>query len=39
VPEKIDKEVARLKLKTLGVKIDRLSSEQRKYLAGWLEGT
>ena len=39
VPEKIDKEVSRLKLKTLGVKIDRLSSEQRKYLAGWLEGT
>ncbi len=39
VPEKIDKEVARLKLKTMGVKIDRLSSEQRKYLAGWLEGT
>jgi len=39
VPEKIDKEVARLKLKTMGVKIDRLSSEQRKYLSGWLEGT
>jgi adenosylhomocysteinase len=39
VPEKIDKEVSRLKLKTLGVKIDRLSSEQRKYLSGWLEGT
>ncbi len=39
VPEKIDKEVARMKLKTLGVKIDRLTAEQRKYLSGWLEGT
>ncbi len=39
VPERIDKEVARMKLKTLGVKIDRLSAEQRKYLSGWDEGT
>ncbi len=39
VPERIDKEVARMKLKTLGVKIDRLSEEQRKYLSGWDEGT
>jgi len=39
VPEKIDKEIARLKLKTLGVKIDRLTPEQKKYLAGWQEGT
>jgi adenosylhomocysteinase len=39
VPERIDKEVARMKLKTLGVKIDRLTAEQRKYLTGWLEGT
>jgi adenosylhomocysteinase len=39
VPKKIDKEVARMKLKTLGVKIDRLTSEQKKYLTGWLEGT
>ena len=39
VPEKIDKDVARMKLKTLGVKIDRLTAEQRKYLSGWLEGT
>ena len=39
VPEKIDKDIARMKLKTLGVKIDRLTAEQRKYLSGWLEGT
>ncbi|NQT80450.1 MAG: adenosylhomocysteinase [Candidatus Aminicenantes bacterium] len=39
VPERIDKEIARLKLKTLGVKIDRLTAEQKEYLAGWQEGT
>jgi adenosylhomocysteinase len=39
VPERIDKEVARMKLKTLGVKIDSLTAEQKKYLTGWLEGT
>ena len=39
VPEKIDKEIARMKLKTLGVRIDRLTAEQKKYLTGWQEGT
>jgi adenosylhomocysteinase len=39
VPEKIDKEIARLKLKTLGIKIDKLTPEQKKYLADWQEGT
>jgi len=39
VPREIDEEIARLKLKTLGVKIDKLSLEQKKYLAGWEEGT
>lgn len=39
VPAKIDKEVARLKLKTLGVRINRLSAEQKKYLVAWREGT
>jgi adenosylhomocysteinase len=39
VPAKIDKEVARLKLRSLGVRINRLTSEQRKYLSGWQEGT
>ncbi len=39
VPEKIDKEVAGLKLKALGIKIDKLTPEQKKYLADWQEGT
>jgi adenosylhomocysteinase len=39
VPENIDKEVARLKLDSLGVKIDQLTEEQRKYLASWDTGT
>ena len=39
VPEDIDKEVARLKLETMGVRIDELTAEQRKYLASWEEGT
>ncbi|HUI67655.1 MAG TPA: adenosylhomocysteinase, partial [Nitrospirota bacterium] len=39
VPEKIDKEIARLKLDALGVKIDKLTPEQKKYLASWEMGT
>jgi adenosylhomocysteinase len=39
VPEEIDKEVARLKLKAMGVAIDTLTAEQRKYLTSWQEGT
>ncbi|HEY3050983.1 MAG TPA: adenosylhomocysteinase [Gaiellaceae bacterium] len=39
VPEEIDKEIARLKLETMGVTIDRLTEEQAKYLASWDEGT
>jgi adenosylhomocysteinase len=39
VPEEIDKEVARLKLKAMGVVIDTLTAEQRKYLSSWEEGT
>jgi adenosylhomocysteinase len=39
VPEEIDKEVARLKLRAMGVAIDTLTAEQRKYLASWEEGT
>jgi adenosylhomocysteinase len=39
VPEIIDKEVARLKLKAMGVAIDTLTAEQRKYLTSWDEGT
>ncbi|MBC7129219.1 MAG: adenosylhomocysteinase [Thermoplasmatales archaeon] len=37
--EEIDREVARRKLKTMGIKIDRLTEEQKKYMAGWKEGT
>jgi adenosylhomocysteinase len=39
VPEEIDREIARLKLETLGVEIDTLTGEQEKYLASWDEGT
>ncbi len=39
VPEEIDKEVARLKLKAMSVAIDTLTAEQQKYLASWEEGT
>ena len=39
VPEEIDKEIARLKLETLGVRIDILTEEQAKYLASWHMGT
>src|SRR5207244_4484043 len=39
VPEEIDREIARLKLDTMGVTIDRLTEEQEKYLASWDEGT
>jgi adenosylhomocysteinase len=39
VPEEIDKEVARLKLKAMDVEIDSLTPEQEEYLASWEEGT
>jgi adenosylhomocysteinase len=39
VPEEIDRTVARLKLEGLGVRIDELTEEQRKYLRSWGEGT
>ena len=39
VPEDIDKEIARLKLKSMGIAIDKLTPEQEKYLASWQEGT
>lgn len=39
VPKKIDEEVARLKLTSLGIKIDELTDEQRKYLESWEAGT
>jgi len=39
VPERVDKMVAEMKLKSLGVKIDRLTPEQSKYLSSWEVGT
>ncbi len=39
VPEDIDREVARLKLESMGKRIDELTAEQRSYLADWEEGT
>ena len=39
VPRAIDEEIARLKLRAMGVKIDRLTPEQKKYLASWDMGT
>jgi len=39
VPEDIDKEIARLKLQTMGIKIDRLTRQQREYLQSWRLGT
>ena len=39
VPPEIDREIARLKLATMGIDIDKLTAEQEKYLASWDEGT
>ncbi|HTL70696.1 MAG TPA: adenosylhomocysteinase [Candidatus Eisenbacteria bacterium] len=39
VPEDIDREIARLKLSSMGVTIDKLSKDQEKYLAAWESGT
>jgi adenosylhomocysteinase len=39
LPEKIDMEIARLKLQTMGIAIDKLTPEQKNYLASWEIGT
>jgi adenosylhomocysteinase len=39
VPEHLDKEIARLKLESMGHKLDKLTPEQEQYLASWQEGT
>jgi len=39
VPDRIDEKVAQLKLKALGIRIDKLTAEQKKYLSSWQEGT
>jgi len=39
VPEKIDQKIAALKLKSMGIKVDKLTPEQKKYLSSWEMGT
>jgi adenosylhomocysteinase len=39
VPKEIDDTVAKLKLKSMGVKIDQLTQKQKKYISSWEEGT
>lgn len=39
VPSQIDEMIARLKLKSMGIKIDTLTKEQREYLSSWEAGT
>jgi adenosylhomocysteinase len=39
VPEEIDREIARLKLASMGIVIDTPTPEQQKYMSSWEEGT
>lgn len=39
IPVDVDREIARLKLEAMGVKVDTLTTEQDKYLNSWEEGT
>jgi adenosylhomocysteinase len=39
LPEKIDARIASLKLRSMGVSIDTLTAEQKKYLSSWEMGT
>jgi len=39
VPEAIDRQIAKLKLESMGVQIEKLTPEQELYLASWSEGT
>jgi adenosylhomocysteinase len=39
VPDAIDREVARLTLESLDVRIDELTDDQRRYLHSWEQGT
>jgi adenosylhomocysteinase len=39
VPTKIDREIAALKLSSMGIRIDKLTTEQKKYLSSWEMGT
>ncbi len=39
IPDEMDSEIARIKLETLGIGIDSLTKDQKKYLESWTEGT
>jgi adenosylhomocysteinase len=39
VPEAIDQEIARIKLRSMGIEIDQLTEEQARYLTSWEQGT
>lgn len=39
LPEEIDTHISELQLKAMGIKIDKLTAEQKKYLGSWEEGT
>jgi adenosylhomocysteinase len=39
IPEEIDREIARYKLQSMGVQLDKLTEEQDIYLNSWTEGT
>lgn len=39
VPKTIDEEIGKLKLESMGIKIDKLDKEQKKYLNSWQHGT
>lgn len=39
LPKKLDVQVASLKLKAMGIQIDKLTQEQKRYLSSWTEGT
>jgi adenosylhomocysteinase len=39
VPEAIDQEIARMKLLSMGIEIDQLTDEQKRYLTSWEQGT
>ncbi|HQV71268.1 MAG TPA: adenosylhomocysteinase [Thermoflexales bacterium] len=39
IPDNVDREIARLKLATMGIKVDKLTAEQKAYLSSWEEGT
>jgi adenosylhomocysteinase len=39
LPASVDQEIARLKLQSMGIRIDTLTAEQQKYLASWDAGT